>query len=96
MKTIYLVFSSLEMQTKDSYRPKYTANLLTLSEKTRLTNLKKQQLQKCLSQVCIEPLQCLHFPRYGTPAHITDRQKRQLTKLDESTYWRFLLVLIPK
>ena len=37
--SIYFVFLPLEIQKKDSNRPKYTTRLLILSEKKRPTNL---------------------------------------------------------
>ena len=50
VNSIHLVLSSLEIQ-RTITQTKYTTSFVTLSEKKRLANLQKQQLQKTFSQV---------------------------------------------
>ena len=47
LKSIFLVWSSL--QVKDSYKPKYNKSFFPMSEKKRLVNLQKLELQKTFS-----------------------------------------------
>ena len=55
--SIYLIFSSLEMQ-RELLQTKVYYKLLDSSEQKRITNLQKQQLQKALSSVC---MLCIHL-----------------------------------
>ena len=58
--SIYFVFLPLEMQKKDSNRPKYTTCFLTLSEKKQPTSLWKWQLQKPFSSVYVIATTCFN------------------------------------
>ena len=50
---IYICVSLLWISREDSHRPKYTANILTLSEKKRFKNRQKGQPEKSFSNVYI-------------------------------------------